>query len=353
MNKRVLLGMSGGIDSSVSALLLKQAGYEVIGITMQLVPKETEKQSACCNLSSINDAKRVASALQIPHYTLNIRDDFKRHVIDYFIGDYLLGNTPNPCVECNRHIKFDALNQKATELNASYVATGHYCTITQERGVYQLQKAKDLKKDQSYFLYMLNQDQLKQTLFPLGSYEKPAIRKIALDHGLINATKKESQDICFITSGNYADFIKENTSDTSQKPGNIVTKDGTVLGTHTGIYHYTIGQRKGLNISAEKPLYVTKINASKNEIVVGFQDDCATSTFTIKNCTFNHPGPIAPHSVFSIKLRYQMVPFSGTIRQVAADLWEVAAASPQKFVCSGQSCVLYDIDTVIGGGVIC
>lgn len=353
--KRVLLGMSGGIDSSVSAALLQKRGYEVIGITMQLVPKETEKQSACCNLDSINDAKRVASHFNIPHYTLNIRDDFKHHVIDYFVNEYLIGNTPNPCVECNRYIKFSALEQKAKELNADFVATGHYCKITQHTHSkrYFLAKAKDPLKDQSYFLYMLSQEQLKRTLFPLGNYLKSEIRDIATELKLINANKSESQDICFVTKGSYKTFI-ETYLNNNQQPtsGNIITSDGKILGSHNGIHNYTIGQRKGLHISHHSPLYVIKLNAAKNEVIVGTKDELATNTFTIENVSIVNPDTFSETHPYQIKVRYQMAPFAATCKRLSQNKMSITAASPLKFISPGQSCVIYNNHHVIGGGII-
>ena len=353
--KRVLLGMSGGIDSSVSAALLQKRGYDVIGITMQLVPKETEKQSACCNLDSINDAKRVANHFNIPHYTINIRDDFKHHVIDYFVSEYLMGNTPNPCVECNRFIKFSALEQKAKELGANYVATGHYCKITQNTKTrrYFLNKAKDLTKDQSYFLYMLSQSQLQKTLFPLGNYLKSEIREIATSLKLINANKSESQDICFVTKGSYQTFIESHLNSNQQiKSGNIVDQDGSILGQHNGIHNYTIGQRKGLNISYHCPLYVIKLNAAKNEVIVGTKDELATNTFKIETISLVNPDLFSPTKQYQIKVRYQMVPFLATCNLLPNNTMVVTSTSPLKFISPGQSCVIYDNNHVIGGGII-
>ncbi|NBV42185.1 tRNA 2-thiouridine(34) synthase MnmA, partial [bacterium] len=242
--------MSGGVDSSVTAALLKRRGYDVIGVTMQLLPKEQEKQSACCNLDAICDAQRVAAKLNIPHYVLNIRDTFKEKVIDYFVDHYISGLTPNPCVECNRHIKFDELRRMGDDLGTDYVATGHYVrrTFSPKKGLYFLKKAKDLSKDQSYFLYMLNSESLSKTFFPLGGYLKTEIRAIADQLGLINAKKPDSQEICFVTKGTYKEFVEQQLDGKPVEGGTISDLDGKVLGFHSGIHHFTIGQRKGLGI---------------------------------------------------------------------------------------------------------
>ncbi|RAP31746.1 tRNA 2-thiouridine(34) synthase MnmA [Candidatus Marinamargulisbacteria bacterium SCGC AG-343-D04] len=351
--KRVLVGMSGGIDSSVCAAILKKRGYDVIGITMQLLPKEMEKESKCCNSNAITDAKRVAQQLNIPHYTINIRDDFKHHVIDYFVNEYLLGHTPNPCVECNRYIKFDALDQKAKELDADYVATGHYCKITHspKKDRFFLKKAKDIKKDQTYFMYMLTQYQLSRTLFPLSDYTKPEIRAIAESLQLINAKKKESQDICFVTMGNYKEFIEEQLT-SPQKEGNIVTNSGEILGKHHGLYNYTVGQRKGLNISYEHPLYVLKINAQKNEIVVGKESDLQQHSFEVNEYHLINKSIFNEKKEYSIKVRYRMIPFKATIKLESETKMTIHSHSPLKFITTGQSCVIYDNENVIGGGII-
>lgn len=352
--KRVLVGMSGGVDSSVTAALLKKRGYEVIGITMQLLPKETEHDSSCCNINSINDAKRVAAKLNIPHYTINIRDSFKHHVIDYFINEYMLGNTPNPCVECNRYIKFDELRKKAKELNADYVATGHYVkrTANYKTKEFFLNKAVDPRKDQSYFLYMLTSKDLEEVLFPLGDFHKSEIREMAQKFGLITANKPDSQEICFVTKGNYKEFIEEQLGAKPSKPGPITNQEGTVIGEHQGIYKYTIGQRKGLNISSQVPLYVIKIDAKTNTIVVGAEDSLHTSEITIEQFTTVKENDTLVGRQFDIKTRYQMVPFKATVISQTNTSVVLKSTSPQHFVTAGQSGVLYLNNRVIGGGVI-
>jgi tRNA-specific 2-thiouridylase len=354
MKKRVLLGMSGGVDSSVAAAVLKKRGYDVIGITMQFLPFDPKHESACCNLGAIGDAKRVAHALGIPHYVINSRQPFQEKVMDHFVSEYLKGHTPNPCVECNRHIKFDELYQKAQELDAEYVATGHYCrkTFNAHARSYQLRTARDGHKDQSYFLYMLGSEKLKHILFPLGGYLKSEIREMARDLKFVNADKGDSQEICFVTQKSYKTFIEERADAKYLQAGNIVDLSGNVLGTHKGIYQYTIGQRKGLNLSAPYPLYVLKINPNDNTVVVGPQESLKETRLFLKQFTLVDENEVIVGKTFGVKLRYQMSLASARIDSHGDGMAVLEMQNAQSFVPIGQSCVLYSGDRVVGGGII-
>ena len=354
MSKRVIIGMSGGVDSSVAAALLKEQGYEVIGITLQLLAQDTERESACCNVGSICDAKQVAHRLGIPHYTINSRDVFEDKVIDHFVSQYLNGFTPNPCVECNRHIKFDELRQKAKELNADYVATGHYCrrVYDETSQTYHLKKGRDENKDQSYFLYMLTNHDLQDILFPLGDFTKAEIRQKAKDLNLINADKPESQEICFVTQKSYRNFIEERLDGKLPPHGDIIGKDGEVLGQHKGLYHYTVGQRRGLNLPSQVPLFVLKINPDNNTILVGPKDDLKQKELSLSQFSLVNEKADVIGEEFGIKLRYQMQDMWGRLLSVSGSTAIVEIPTSHSFVAGGQSCVIYDQDRVIGGGII-
>ena len=351
--KRVLVGMSGGVDSSVTAALLKKRGYEVIGMTMQLLPKEEIRKSACCNLGAVSDAKRVCQKLGIPHYTINSRDNFQEHVINDFISKYANGLTPNPCVECNRYIKFDEIWEKGKHLNADFVATGHYCQITKNHRTneYFLKKGKDPKKDQSYFLYMLTQEKLKHILFPLGGYKKIEIRQIAESLNLINANKPDSQEICFVSSKSYKDYVNTHIPKDKKISGKIVDLEGTILGQHNGIYQFTIGQRKGLNLGHPTPLYVIKICPITHTITVGKKGDIQTKELTLTQFTCINQKDIINKKV-TIKTRYQMAPIVAIITHHQSETATLLLQTPELFAAPGQSCVLYDHERVVGGGVI-
>ena len=347
--------MSGGVDSSVTAHLLKEQGYEVIGMTMQIWQEDAPEDSdgGCCGLSAVDDARRVCQKLDIPHYVVNFRNDFKKHVIDYFLDEYQNARTPNPCIACNRYVKWESMLHKALQIGADYIATGHYARVVQDEktGRYTLRQSKSLAKDQTYALYNLTQHQLEHTLMPLGDYTKDEVREIAASLGMAVATKPDSQEICFVPDNNYARYIEEETG----KPcmaGNFVDKSGTVLGKHKGIIHYTIGQRKGLGLSLGKPGFVQRIDPEKNEVVIGDNEDLFYTT--VKAHTLNFmpferlEGSLKCHG----KIRYNQLAQPCTISMIDADTLLCEFDEPQRAITPGQALVLYDGENLIGGGTI-
>lgn len=352
MKKKALIAMSGGVDSSVAAFLMKEAGYDCIGVTMKLYDNEDigmDQEKTCCSLSDIEDARSVAVKLGIPYYVFNFKADFKEKVIDPFIDSYRCGMTPNPCIECNRHLKFTQLHQKARELQCDVVVTGHYARITKDEQGYHLLKGKDAAKDQSYVLYSLTQEQLAHTCFPLGEYTKDEIRRMAEEQGFFNAGKKDSQDICFIPDGDYRRFIEETTGQKST-PGNFVDQEGNVLGIHKGYYCYTIGQRRGLGISAPQSLYVVEIRPEKNEVVLGSNEDLFHSHLMADH--FNWIEQVGPDEIIKARIRYHQTEKEATVRVLEDNKVEVDFLEPQRAITKGQAVVLYRGDAVAGGGRI-
>lgn len=356
MAKKVVVGMSGGVDSSVAAYLLKEQGYDVIGVTMQIWQdierEEIEDNGGCCGLSAVNDAREVAQKLDIPYYVLNFKKSFKENVIDYFISDYLKGCTPNPCIACNRYVKWESLLNKAIQIGADYIATGHYAKIVNypKTNRYTLKVADTETKDQTYALYNLSQYQLEHTLMPIGNYNKDEVRKIAEKIGLCVADKPDSQDICFVPDNDYKSFILENTEKLPQK-GNFVDTNGNILGKHDGIINYTIGQRKGLKIAFGKPMYVCKIDPVKNEIVLGNDEDLFKRKVLIKNFNYMSVEKIDNEIRAEGKLRYSQKK-SPCIIKNKGEYIECIFDEPQRAVTPGQAAVFYDEDYIIGGGVI-
>lgn len=353
---KVVVGMSGGVDSSVAAYLLKEQGYEVIGMTMQIWQKDApeDHDGGCCGLSAVDDARRVCQKLEIPHYVMNFRDDFKKDVIDYFVAEYQEGRTPNPCIACNRYVKWESMLQKALQIGADYIATGHYARIVKDEitGRYTLKQSKTLAKDQTYALYNLTQYQLAHTLMPLGDYTKEEIRAIAKEIGLAVATKPDSQEICFVPDKDYARYIEETTGKKALK-GKFITKEGTVLGEHKGIIHYTIGQRKGLGIAYGKPLFVSKIDAKTNTVVLGDNEDIFTHTVYAKTLNFMPFESFEGKKSVLAKIRYSHLAAPCTIELVEEDLLKCVFEKAQRAITPGQALVIYNLDLeVIGGGTI-
>lgn len=333
--------MSGGVDSSVTAALLKDRGFEVIGITMQLLER-TGDWGGCCGIDNIEDAKRVASKLKIPHYVLNFRDVFRKKVISNFCEEYKEGRTPNPCIRCNQYIKFDALLKKAYELSADYVATGHYAIIEYDnlRRRYLLKKGIDSNKDQSYVLYVMTQEQLKRTLMPLGQFTKDRVRQIASEKDLPVADKSESQEICFIPDNNYGKFLRKYISNSSEY-GYILNKEGNVVGKHKGIIHYTIGQRRRIGISAREPLHVININYKNNTITVGKKEDVYSDELVADDINLIFTDELKIPMKLKAKIRYNHKPAPATIHPLDRNRLKVKLDSPQWAITPGQAIVFY------------
>jgi len=348
--KKVMLGMSGGVDSSVAACLLQKEGYEVIGVTMQ-VWTDTSHDDGCCSLSSVEDARRVANKLGIAYYVFNMKEDFQKYVVEYFIQEYESGRTPNPCIACNRYIKFGSLLNKAKSMDIDYIATGHYAIIEKENDRYILKKSVDETKDQSYVLYNLTQEQLSKTIFPLGRYHKSEIREIAKELGLGVASKPDSQEICFVEDNDHHRFIKQH-SNTDIKVGEFVDLDGNVLGQHEGITKYTIGQRKGIGISFGKPMFVVDIDVENNRVVLGNNEDLLTKELIANDLNWISIDRLDTDMKVMAKIRYKAKEDEAIIKPLDKDNVHVIFEKAQRAVTQGQSIVFYNDDIVVGGGII-
>ncbi len=345
-NKTVCVAMSGGVDSSTVALLLKQAGFNVFGVFMKLWDDE-KKERGCCSLDDANDALRVCEKIGIPFYVLNLKEEFRKEVVQYFVNEYVMGRTPNPCVYCNNKMKFDILFRKVKTFGADYIATGHYARIVNTGDDYRLCKGLDPNKDQSYFLFSTAREMLPHIKFPVGELRKEDVREIAAGAGLKKKKKRESQEICFVRD-DYRDFLKQ--AGIEEKKGNIVDTSGKVLGEHKGYFNFTIGQRNGLNIALGKPVYVIKIVPEENLIVVGDEKELYSSQFFIGECNFL--ADIKFDERYFIKVRYRHKGEYGKIVGEENGVYEVVFEKPQRGITPGQAAVFYKDDTVVGGGWI-
>ncbi|MBQ3426842.1 MAG: tRNA 2-thiouridine(34) synthase MnmA [Clostridia bacterium] len=354
MNNRAVIAMSGGVDSSVAAYLMKERGYDILGVTLRLFANEDVgiREKSCCSLSDVEDAKSVARRIGIEHYTFNFSDDFREKVIDRFIDAYEHCRTPNPCIDCNRFIKFRRLLERAFELECDHVVTGHYARVEKAGDRYILKKGLDVSKDQSYVLWAMTQEQLQHTLLPLGELSKDQVRSIAAEQGFINAKKRDSQDICFVPDGDYAAFIERYTGK-DYPNGNFVDLEGNVLGEHKGLIRYTCGQRKGLGLALPKPMYVCGIDSAENQVILGDNADLYSDRLDAEDINLIAADKLDNPIRVEAKVRYSQSAQPATVWQTGEDRLHVEFDEPQRAITGGQAVVLYDGDVVIGGGTIC
>ena len=357
MKQKVVVGMSGGVDSSVAAFLLQEQGYEVIGVTMQVWQDEEYQQQArqggCCGLSAVEDARRVAQVLDIPYYVMNFKREFRENVMDYFVEEYLRGRTPNPCIACNRYVKWESLLRRSLELGADYIATGHYARVDRlNNGRYAIKNSVTAQKDQTYALYNLTQEQLAHTLMPVGEYTKEEIRQIAQRQGLPVAHKPDSQEICFIPDHDYAAFIDREAAGRVPPPGDFVTEDGQVLGRHKGITHYTVGQRRGLELAMGRRMFVTRIRPETNQVILGENEDTFTRDVLCNQVNYMSVEDLKEPKNVVAKIRYNHGGAPCVIEKQPGGRVLCRFEQPVRASTPGQAVVFYEGEYVLGGGTI-